>query len=44
MSCSLQMMDMVKQTPAYKNKLRALELERNAGAKNKKKGLKTKNR
>lgn len=39
-----QMMDMVKQTPAYKNKLKALELERNAIAKGKKKGSKAKNR
>ncbi|MCO5549437.1 hypothetical protein L7F22_002908 [Adiantum nelumboides] len=39
-----QMMDMVKQTPAYKNKLKALELERNTVSKGKKKGLKSKNR
>jgi DnaJ family protein C protein 25 len=32
-----QMVDMVKQTPAYKNKLKALELERNGGVTNKKK-------
>ncbi|KAI5067051.1 hypothetical protein GOP47_0017579 [Adiantum capillus-veneris] len=39
-----QMMDMVKQTPVYKNKLKALELERNTVSKGKKKGLKAKNR
>eukprot|EP00250_Pteridium_aquilinum_P027585 c3526_g1_i1 orf=54-884(+) len=39
-----QMMDMVKQTPAYKNKLKALELERSTISKGKKKGSKTKNR
>lgn len=32
-----QMVDMVKQTPAYKNKLKALELERNGGVASKKK-------
>ncbi|KAF5185296.1 hypothetical protein FRX31_025117, partial [Thalictrum thalictroides] len=32
--------DMVKKTPAYKNKLRALELERSGGITNKKKGHK----
>ncbi|KAL3696023.1 hypothetical protein R1sor_010099 [Riccia sorocarpa] len=32
-----QIMDMVKQTPAYKNKLKALELERNGPILNKKK-------
>jgi len=31
------MVDMVKQTPAYKNKLKALELERNGGFTSKKK-------
>jgi hypothetical protein len=31
------MVDMVKQTPAYKNKLKALELERSGGVTNKKK-------
>lgn len=31
---------MVKKTPAYKNRLRALELERSGGATNKKKGHK----
>jgi DnaJ family protein C protein 25 len=31
-----QMVDMVKQTPAYKNKLKALELERNGGVAKKK--------
>ncbi|KAG6573208.1 Polyubiquitin 10, partial [Cucurbita argyrosperma subsp. sororia] len=35
-----QAIDMVKKTPAYKNKLRALELERSGGATNKKKGHK----
>ncbi|KAH7387699.1 hypothetical protein KP509_16G037100 [Ceratopteris richardii] len=39
-----QMMDMVKQTPAYKNKLKALELEQNITTKGKKKGVKAKNR
>ncbi|KAL3627568.1 Chaperone protein dnaJ 50 [Castilleja foliolosa] len=33
-----QAIDMVKKTPAYKNKLKALELERNGGMTNKKKG------
>ncbi|KAG0567374.1 hypothetical protein M758_7G147800 [Ceratodon purpureus] len=32
-----QMVDMVKQTPAYKNKLKALELERSGGVTSKKK-------
>lgn len=31
---------MVKKTPAYKNKLKALELERTGGTTNKKKGNK----
>lgn len=31
---------MVKKTPAYKNKLRALELERSGGVTNRKKGQK----
>lgn len=35
-----QAVDMVKKTPAYKNRLRALELERSGGATNKKKGHK----
>lgn len=35
---------MVKKTPAYKNKLRALELERSGGVTNKKKGQKNKDR
>ncbi|XP_047310929.1 chaperone protein dnaJ 50 [Impatiens glandulifera] len=35
-----QAMDMVKKTPAYKNKLKALELERNGGVATKKKGHK----
>ncbi|OVA10920.1 DnaJ domain [Macleaya cordata] len=35
-----QAVDMVKKTPAYKNKLRALELERSGGTMNKKKGHK----
>jgi hypothetical protein len=35
---------MVKKTPAYKNKLRALELERSGGITNKKKGQKNKDR
>ncbi|KAA0056881.1 chaperone protein dnaJ 50 [Cucumis melo var. makuwa] len=35
-----QAIDMVKKTPAYKNRLRALELERSGGATNKKKGHK----
>jgi len=33
---------MVKQTPAYKNKMKALELEHNQAKTNKKKGLKNK--
>jgi len=32
-----QMVDMVKQTPAYKNKLKALELQKNGAVSNKKK-------
>lgn len=36
----IQAIDMVKKTPAYKNRLRALELERSGGATNKKKGHK----
>ncbi|BFI28485.1 DnaJ homolog subfamily C member 25 [Marchantia polymorpha subsp. ruderalis] len=39
-----QMVDMVKQTPAYKNKLKALELERNGSLSSKKKGFKPKTR
>ena len=39
-----QAIAMVKKTPAYKNKLRALELERSGGITNKKKGLKNKDR
>ncbi|KAI3866012.1 hypothetical protein MKX03_019537 [Papaver bracteatum] len=35
-----QAVNMVKKTPAYKNRLRALELERNGGTTNKKKGHK----
>ncbi|KAM6549677.1 hypothetical protein CsatB_021353 [Cannabis sativa] len=35
-----QAIDMVKKTPAYKNRLKALELERNGGAINKKKSSK----
>ncbi|XP_023519031.1 dnaJ protein ERDJ7-like isoform X1 [Cucurbita pepo subsp. pepo] len=35
-----QAVDMVKKTPAYKNRLRALEFERSGGATNKKKGHK----
>jgi hypothetical protein len=38
----LQIMDMVKQTPAYKNKMKALELEHNQARTNKKKGSKKK--
>ncbi|KAH9325773.1 hypothetical protein KI387_005951, partial [Taxus chinensis] len=34
----------VKKTPAYKNKLKALELERKGGMENKRKGLKQKNK
>lgn len=37
-----QMVDMVKQTPAYKNKLKALELERSGGFGNRKKASKVK--
>ncbi|KAL9243528.1 hypothetical protein vseg_017403 [Gypsophila vaccaria] len=36
-----QAIEMVKKTPAYKNKLRALELERSGGVTNKKKNNKT---
>lgn len=39
-----QAVAMVKKTPAYKNKLRALELERSGGITNKKKGQKNKDR
>lgn len=39
-----QMLDMVKQTPAYKNKLKALEFERNGSVSNRKKGTKPKNK
>lgn len=35
---------MVKKTPAYKNRLRALELERNGGITNKKKSQKNMNK
>ncbi|KAM7525203.1 hypothetical protein LguiA_015105 [Lonicera macranthoides] len=35
-----QALEMVKKTPAYKNKLRALELERSGGVTNRKKGQK----
>ncbi|XP_057833340.1 dnaJ protein ERDJ7 isoform X2 [Cryptomeria japonica] len=35
---------MVKKTPAYKNKLKALELERKGGMENKRKGMKQKNK
>ncbi|RRT64411.1 hypothetical protein BHE74_00042211, partial [Ensete ventricosum] len=35
-----QAVTMVKKTPAYKNRLKALELERSGGVTNKKKGLK----
>jgi len=38
----LHIMDMVKQTPAYKNKMKALELEHNQARTNKKKGSKNK--
>jgi hypothetical protein len=34
----LQIVDMVKQTPAYKSKMKALELEHNQARTNKKKG------
>ncbi|EFJ38117.1 hypothetical protein SELMODRAFT_75161 [Selaginella moellendorffii] len=37
-----QMMELVKQTPAYKNRLKALELERGGSTNNKKKSSKTK--
>lgn len=40
MVLSFQAVDMVKKTPAYKNKLKALELERTGGVTNKKKGNK----
>lgn len=36
----MQAVTMVKKTPAYKNRLKALELERSGGVTNKKKGLK----
>jgi DnaJ family protein C protein 25 len=36
----LQAVAMVKKTPAYKNRLRALELERSGGVTNKKKSNK----
>lgn len=36
----LQAINMVKRTPAYKNRLKALELERTGGITNKKKGHK----
>ena len=36
----LQAISMVKRTPAYKNRLKALELERTGGITNKKKGHK----
>ncbi|CAM6097569.1 unnamed protein product [Calypogeia fissa] len=39
-----QMLNMVKQTPAYKNKLKALELERNGSVSNRKKGAKLKSK
>ncbi|XVF87674.1 hypothetical protein PTKIN_Ptkin18bG0139500 [Pterospermum kingtungense] len=39
-----QAVDMVKKTPAYKNKLRALELERSGGTTNKKKSGKQMNK
>ncbi|KAG8385701.1 hypothetical protein BUALT_Bualt03G0072500 [Buddleja alternifolia] len=39
-----QAIDMVKKTPAYKNKLKALELERTGGVTNKKKGNKQTNK
>ncbi len=38
----LQIMDMVKQTPTYKNKMKALELEHSQARTNKKKGSKNK--
>ncbi|KAJ7563670.1 hypothetical protein O6H91_03G120100 [Diphasiastrum complanatum] len=37
----MQMVDLVKQTPAYKNKLKAVELERSGGTNNKKKSSKS---
>lgn len=37
---SFQAIDMVKKTPAYKNKLKALELERTGGVTKKKKSNK----
>lgn len=40
MVLSFQAIDMVKRTPAYKNKLKALELERTGGVTSKKKGNK----
>lgn len=40
MVLSFQAIDMVKKTPAYKNKLKALELERTGGVTSKKKGSK----
>ncbi|XP_057424026.1 chaperone protein dnaJ 50 [Lotus japonicus] len=39
-----QAIEMVKKTPAYKNRLRALELERNGGITNKKKSQKNMNK
>ena len=36
----IQAVDMVKKTPAYKNRLRALELKRSGGTTNKKKSNK----
>ncbi len=36
----LQIVDMVKQTPTYKNKMKAFELEHNQAKTNKKKGSK----
>eukprot|EP01018_Ginkgo_biloba_P009718 Gb_34407 [translate_table: standard] len=39
-----KILNMVKKTPAYKNKLKALELERNGGMANKRKGPKQKNK
>jgi hypothetical protein len=38
----LQIMDMVKQTPTYKNKMKALELEHSQARTNKEKGSKNK--
>lgn len=40
----MQALDMVKKSPAYKNRLRALELERNGGVTNKKKSNKQTNK